>query len=1109
MKKWIIPSIVVLLVLFAGIYFSPKASSQEVIPELRLQRSGLTGESVAAGLETAVANLTILQFRGPITANDRQALEKTGITILEYIPQYAYLVRGTPEQLSTASRLPQLYSQTPFLLADKLSPAFQQSLAEGNKEIGLVHITGWPDQKEQLLNDLSALPFNPTESLTADQLLQVIALDSVRWVEHTSHPMLLNDLARGIMGVTTVWQNRQLFGTGQTVAVTDSGLDTGDFNTLSPDFAGRIAATFILVPGANWDDFNGHGTHVTGSIAGAGVQSGANPALHNYNGSFAGVAPEANLVIQSMEVDANGATTGLPEDYYDLFLQAYNAGARIHSDSWGDYTGPVNTSSQYGAYPYGSQRTDAFMWDYPDMAIFFAAGNSGKDGTPGAFGFCTGGNGIVDPDSLLTPGTAKNVITVAASEMNRNSGPVQGYPWFLINPCLGTQPIASDLVANTFNGMAGFSSRGPTDDGRIKPDITSPGVNIISNRSHVPDAGTLWGPYNDHYSYSAGTSMATPLTSGSGALVRQWLQLQGATTPSSALIKGVLLNTTTDIAPGQYGTGTTQEIPYARPNSVSGWGRTNVGFMDPAPYYKLWFDDHSTGLNTGNSVSYSHTTSQPLTVLNNSLPLRVMIVWTDPPASLSAQTQLVNDLDLVVTGPSGELYYGNNNATGDRLNNVEGIVINNPPVGEYHITVSAFNVPMASQPYALVVGGPLVEYVPPTATPTVTATFTPSPTSTNTPSPTPTLTPSPTNTPTQTWTPSPTPTFTPTPTATPTFTPTPTPTATAVPLCSGGYNAKVNFQPATSSLPFDYMLDNGTLFGVHVNGCAYGWDMPVTVEDRRNTHPTAVAPDGRYYTSALMQPNGVNAKWEMEVPNGTYLVSLVAGDPLYFSAGDASEPPMALKIAVEGMAWAGGSTTSNQRWVSGSGVVVVNDGRLTVTNDTGAVKNRINFIEITRIGELPTGFRTKVNFQPLFSPSPSSYLVDSGNLYGLQGNGYAYGWNVSNTGNSADRNSTESLDQRYDTLILMQNKGTFTWEMAVPNGKYAVYLVAGDPIAVDSTYKIAVEGVLTINGSPLSTLHALAESVIVTVSDGRLTVSNASGAINNKIDFIEIIQIAP
>jgi uncharacterized repeat protein (TIGR01451 family) len=343
------------------------------------------------------------------------------------------------------------------------------------------------------------------------------------------------------------------------------------------------------------------------------------------------------------------------------------------------------------------------------MAIFFASGNSGADGVPGALDLCTGGDGVIDPDSLYAPGTAKNVITVGAAESQRDTGGLSEIPWLLLSFCFATQPIATDLPSDNPDGLAAFSSRGPADDGRVKPDLVAPGTNIISNRSHYPNAGLLWGEYDANYVYSGGTSMATPLAAGAGVLARQWLTLRGLANPSAAAVKVLLLDTTYDIAPGQYGTGSAQEIPFNRPNSMDGWGRADLGFLDaPAPYM-LWVDDHAAGLATHQTVSYAHSVARPLEVLSSAQPLRIMLAWTDPPASLSASKQLVNDLDLTVIGPGNVTYHGNDLAAGDRTNNVEGIVIENPPVGQYSVQVRGRNVPIGSQPYALAVGGPIAQ----------------------------------------------------------------------------------------------------------------------------------------------------------------------------------------------------------------------------------------------------------------------------------------------------------------------------------------------------------------------------------------------------------------
>jgi hypothetical protein len=657
----------------------------------------------------------IVQFDSPIKLADRARLEQTSVQIIGYLPDYAYLLSGTPAQLDAAARLPGVYARVPFTLADKLSPALLRAVVRGERAMGPVRIRAWPGEEQALARALAASGVADGQSLSRERLFQVAKLPAVRWIEPANRPRFMNDVTRAIMNVGPVWEGPGLFGTGQIVAVADSGLDTGDMGTLSPDFAGRIAATHVLSDGGHWDDNQGHGTHVAGSIAGAGVQSGADPGSHTYAGSFAGVAPEANLVVQAFEATPTGEVLGLDPDYYQLFQQAYDDGARVHSDSWGDYTGLItDTEAAFGGYPYGSQRTDSFVWDHPDMAIFVAAGNAGTDGAPGPLGLCEVDDGVVDPDSLLAPGTAKNVITVGAGEGGRTSGGLSGLPWLIFGllgqgSCFSTEPINLDEISGEPQGMAAFSSRGPTDDGRAKPDLVAPGTSIVSNRSHHPDATTLWGVYetNADYLYSGGTSMATPLTAGAGVLVRQWLVSQGVAVPSAALVKAMLLNTTTDMAPGQYGTGATQEIPFERPNSVAGWGRADLGFIAaPAPY-AVWTDDHRSGLITGQVVTYTHTPGRPLEVLTTTQPLRVMLVWTDYPAELSASVQLVNDLDLSVIGPGGAIYHGNGATGGDHLNNVEGVVIENPPIGQYRVRVSGYQVPMEIQPYALVVAGPL------------------------------------------------------------------------------------------------------------------------------------------------------------------------------------------------------------------------------------------------------------------------------------------------------------------------------------------------------------------------------------------------------------------
>jgi glucose/arabinose dehydrogenase len=151
-------------------------------------------------------------------------------------------------------------------------------------------------------------------------------------------------------------------------------------------------------------------------------------------------------------------------------------------------------------------------------------------------------------------------------------------------------------------------------------------------------------------------------------------------------------------------------------------------------------------------------------------------------------------------------------------------------------------------------------------------------------------------------------------------------------------------------------------------------------------------------------------------------------------------------------------------------------------------------------------FGARVNFQPASTPVPAGYLADTGTVFGLRPSGERYGWNADNAAQTRDRNAANSPDQRYDTLTHLQKPGNpnAVWELAVPNGTYTVRAVAGDADHTDSVFRLNVEGVLTVSGTPSGSTRWFEGTSTVTVTDGRLTVSNGSGASNNKICFIEV-----
>jgi serine protease AprX len=647
-----------------------------------------------SSVDASKSDYVLVQTTAPLTAEQQAQLKSLGAEICEYVSANTYMCRYKPTDLSPIRALPFVAWANVYLQAFKIPPALRPAagaapatnavpLAQGdltsrkprNVDIVLHHDV---DSNAAALkariaaaahvspDDLSMSRHKVRLHVQERYLNDLAAIDEVRHIEEVPTVGLFNNVARGIIAADVVINGTSYQGDGEIIAVNDTGFDTGSTADVHPAFAGRVRKLVALGRPNKSDDPAGHGTHVCGSALGDGNSQ-------SMGGAVQGAAPKATLIVQSL-LDADGSLGGLPPDLHDLFKPLHDSdNVRIQTNSWG--------ATQPGLpYNQSSREIDDFVWNHQDSVICFAAGNSGADAD---------GDGVIDPGSLGAEAAAKNCITVGASENRRDD---LGLTYGRFNPSsFPHDPIFGDSTTNHHEGMAAFSSRGPTREGRVKPDVVAPGTSILSTRSRdVVTPPTVFGTSSDPaFFFDDGTSMATPLVAGCVAVMRETLVKNGTADPPAALIKALLVNGAVDL-PGQYNPSEAGPSP----NGSSGWGRVDLAGSIAVPGA-----NQNRGFGQGGPLQQgqSNTVTVKIPGQGASTTFKITLVWSDPPGAL-----LQNDLDLIVQAANGEERHGNmGTGTGfDRRNNVEQVVWTNMPPGDAKITIRAFHITQFPQPYA-------------------------------------------------------------------------------------------------------------------------------------------------------------------------------------------------------------------------------------------------------------------------------------------------------------------------------------------------------------------------------------------------------------------------
>ncbi len=720
--------------------------------QLLLLRSGLIDptaqrvdfSSTGAAADVESGRFAIVQFKSD-PAKSRERLEKRGVTFLGYVPNNAYQVRLGKNALSELRADSSVRWVGIYQPGQKLDPALwtdarsNLTLApQGGLEIDVFGFAG--ESASQISLALGKVPGVSLVSVVENESVPFVrvhideagldrlvrsatAEDSVAWVAPHLQEYVNNSAGIGVIqsdspstgtaGSGSVEAGRQplwdhgLYGSGQIISISDSGLDANEawFTTLNKGFGDHTEITtadspvppalgavhadnkvyaYWVQPGAEAYDNNStcpggsstsyHGTHTSGTIAG---DAGGSVGATNYTASTPtssgheladGMAPNAQLLFQDIGNDTSGCLS--ISNLGGTIKQAHDAGARIHSASWG--------SSSAGVYSGSDRVVDTTLSTLEDMLFVVSAGNSGSGATT------TG-----------SPGNAKNATTVGA-----------------------LSHAGSKIVAS-------YSSRGPTTDGRLKPDIMAPGSSVVSASGDASTTATIEAAASKSMS---GTSMAAPTIAGNAGLARQFFTEgfypRGSKTaadtynPSGMALKAVLLNGTNPVL----GSNATPTDQFSTGNY--GWGRgwtdSNLWFATTPSSFgndnrrlRIFERTNVSGLKTGDVSEYTIANVQA------GQELRATLTWYDPEAIGGAALTLVNNLDLEVAGPGATLYRGNvflsgvstTGGSADIRNTVEQVRLTAPTTGSYTFRVKGTAVPGGSRPntsrqgYALAVSG--------------------------------------------------------------------------------------------------------------------------------------------------------------------------------------------------------------------------------------------------------------------------------------------------------------------------------------------------------------------------------------------------------------------
>lgn len=629
----------------------------------------LPAENIATAKEAALPSFYIITLDEPLLSAYKEQLKEIGVDILQRIPRDSYVTyikeQWQLDKIQNSELFPFIRMVRPYTAEDtgftvrkeeyihSQQPAASAPLVldvvlhrEEDRSIVEEFLIGHEAEITGFAGNTIRISVKPgtlsPEIISSNKFIQAV-------YEHL--PLVLyNDIAREMIGIEDESTHHLHFtetGEGEIIAVADTGIDR-----THPDLSNAIveAISWGRTSTNDTSDPHGHGTHVTGTIAGNGTASG---------GDIKGMAPGAGIIFQSLLIDDKGTLVDIGLKIRELLQQAYDKGARIINISWGAHT--------EGYYSFDDAGIDEFVYDNQDMLVVISAGNEGgnkKDSSgrpiPGFF-------------TVGSPASSRNGLTVGASNSKR--------------------------MQEDDEAMASFSSRGPCRDFRIKPDIAAPGTNILSAKSSQAPLNNFDSFFkNTSYVFLGGTSMAAPVVSGAAAIVREYYKKKkNYPKPSAALIKATLLNGTKKLTSANAMQGSNMI-----PNINQGFGMLNLLTSIPSDdnLFALWFCD---SFNEPSLVFQKTEEAKHFRLrLTQKTWFRVCMVFVDKPLPGGMQS----DIDLVINEEkTGKKWIGNAGIGAtispllageekDDRNNIEIIREESAEPGEYIIMATARSIPL-------------------------------------------------------------------------------------------------------------------------------------------------------------------------------------------------------------------------------------------------------------------------------------------------------------------------------------------------------------------------------------------------------------------------------